>query len=88
MAGVYVCEEMAATWRIGPVGVRVQGPVGVGGPWEIEGIAGDIFRVWTPGILAKGWMDVRALRGADGSVAGLYVNGGRVKRLVFERVSA
>lgn len=92
IAGMFVSEEMEAVWTIAEEGegmvVRASGPVGRGGPWQVEGIAGDVFRIWTPGALFRGWMDVRAVRGAGGAVTGLYVNGGRVKRLVYRRVEA
>lgn len=91
LAGTYLSDEMAASWTIaeadGALSVRVAGPIGRGGPWQIEGVAGDIFRIWTPGILARGWMDVRAVRGGNGVVNGLYINAGRVKRLQLRRVA-
>jgi CubicO group peptidase (beta-lactamase class C family) len=86
LAGTYVSDEMDATWIVGARDVAVRGPVGRGGPWGLEGIDGDVFRIWTPGALFKGWLDARVVRDAGGAVTGLYVNGGRVKRLVLRRV--
>jgi hypothetical protein len=92
LAGTYVSDEMAAVWTIAEeadrLAVRVSGPVGRGGPWEIEGMEDDIFRIYTPGALFRGWMDVRTVRRVDGVITGLYVNGGRVKRLVLRRETA
>ena len=92
LVGTYVSVEMAAVWAIveeeAGLVVRVSGPVGRGGPWQVEGIAGDVFRIYQPGILARSWMDAQVVRDVDGRVNGLYVHGGRVKRLVLQREEA
>jgi CubicO group peptidase (beta-lactamase class C family) len=89
LAGCYANADMAATWTIG-VGaegmeVRVCGPVAAdGGPWLVEPVAGDIIRIWVPGTLFKGWLDVRVLR-AGGRVSGLHVTGNRARQLIYAR---
>jgi len=80
---------MAATWTIGAgaegMEVRVRGPVAAdGGPWPAEPVEGDIFRIWVPGTLFKGWLDVRVLR-AGGRVRGLHVTGNRARQLIYAR---
>ena len=89
LPGTYRSEEMAATWTIGahPIGMNltIAGPHANAGPWPLEGIEGDIFRVWTPGALYRSWLDARLMRDAAGTVTGLLLNGNRVKNLAFQR---
>jgi D-aminopeptidase len=89
LPGAYRCEELAATWRIGAeeggMRLRVAGSLANTGPWELEGLAGDMFRVYTPGTLYRAWQDVRLLRDAAGRPSGLLLNGGRVKHMAFIR---
>ena len=91
LAGSYENAEIGAIWTIveGPAGleVRVRGPVASDrGGWPLEGIEGDAFRIWMPGTLFRGWLDVRALR-AIGRVTGLHVTGNRARQLVYTRIS-
>ena len=90
LAGSYANAEMAATWSIGEaaggLAVRVCGPVAAAAvPWPVEPVEGDIFRIWVPGTLFKGWMDVRLLR-EGGRVSGLHVTGNRARQLVYARL--
>jgi D-aminopeptidase len=56
-------------------------------PCEIEPIDGDVIRIYTPLTLYRGWLDARVSRDGAGQVTGLHVDGGRVKGLVFSRLS-
>jgi CubicO group peptidase (beta-lactamase class C family) len=89
LAGTYANADMAATWTFADgangMEVRVRGPVAAdGGPWPAEPVEGDIFRIWVPGTLFKGWLDVRVLR-AGGRVRGLHVTGNRARQLIYAR---
>ena len=91
LVGRYANADMAAIWTIGEdadgMAVRVHGPVAAeGGPWVVEPVEGDIFRIWMPGTLFKGWLDVRLLR-SGGRVSGLRVTGNRARQLVYARLA-
>ena len=90
LPGRYRTAEMGAVWTFAAAGtgmtVEVAGPLCNAGPWEVEALADDIIRVYTPGTLFRGWQDVRVLRDSGGRITGLYLNGGRVKRLEFTRI--
>jgi D-aminopeptidase len=91
LPGRYVNQDCAATWTItannAGAQLRVAGPLLVASvPWEIEPAEGDAIRIYTPLTLYRGWLDTRVLRDASGRIAGLQVDGGRVKGLVFARV--
>lgn len=92
LPGLYRSAELAASWRIEAAedGMRlfVQGSLGNAGPWTLEGIAGDIFRLYTPGTLFRAWHDVRLLRDAAGAPSGLLVHSNRVKEMAFTREAA
>ncbi|WP_043359440.1 serine hydrolase [Belnapia sp. F-4-1] len=87
LAGTWHCEELGATWTIAPeeggLAVQVRGPVASAGPWPLQAIAGDAFRIRTPGTLFQGWVDALAERGADGRIAAFTVNGARASGLRF-----
>ncbi len=89
LAGPYRSAEMAAEWRFedGAEGmtVAVDGPLVRGARWTVEAVEGDDVRVWVPGVLMRGWMDVRVRRDASGAVAGLVVNTGRLRGVAWER---
>lgn len=92
LPGRYVNADTAAAWTITATDscakLRVSGPLLANvGPWEIEPIEGDCIRICTPLTLYRGWIDVRLQRDARGQVTGLHVDGGRVKGLVFSRLS-
>ncbi len=91
LPGIYRSDEMAATWTIsahpGGMDLAIDGPHAKAGPWPLEGIEGDIFRVWSPGALYRSWQDARVVRNAEGAVTGLLINGNRVKNLAFTRAS-
>jgi D-aminopeptidase len=90
LPGTYRSEEMAATWTItardGGYWVEIDGPVAHAPAWELEAIEGDIVRLYAPSNLYRSWLDIRVRRHDGGRVAGLFVNGGRVRNLVFTRV--
>ena len=87
LPGTYRSDEMAATWTIAADNtLSIAGPYAKAGPWPLEGIEGDIFRVWTPGALYRSWLDARVVRNAEGKVTGLLTNGNRVKNLAFTRL--
>jgi hypothetical protein len=92
LAGRYTNPDMAATWTIAATGqgaiVHVAGPLLTGTTWEIEAIEGDFIRIVTPSPLFRAWLDGRVLRGADGTITGLRVDGGRAKGLTFRREPA
>ncbi len=92
LAGSYRSDELAATWTFVPgddgLSLTVAGPVANAGPWPVEGIEGDIFRVWSPGTLWRSWLDVRLVRDAAGAVTGLLANGGRIRNVAFQRAVA
>jgi hypothetical protein len=92
LPGVYASEEMAARWTVTQAGeamtVRAHGPVVRGPAWAVEPVTASDVRVHVPGTLARGWLDVRTERGADGTITSLLVNGGRVKGARFRRLPA
>jgi hypothetical protein len=89
LPGSYRSDEMDATWTItaSPAGMtaRVEGPVDKAASWELEAVEGDIVRLYAPSNLYRSWLDIRVQRHAGGRIAGLFVNGGRVRNLVFHR---
>ncbi len=88
LAGRFHSAEMAADWTIAPEDgvVHVSGPVlAAAGPWRLEPVAGDCFRVHVPTVLAHAWLDVQAVRNAAGAVTGLVVNGNRVKAVSYTK---
>lgn len=90
LAGRYASPETATEWDIiehpGGWCVHVRGPVvAAGGPWVVESIEGECFRIRVPGMLNDTWLDVRAVTEA-GSVTALLASGGRVKNMRYERV--
>jgi D-aminopeptidase len=89
LAGRFRSDEMAADWTISPDGgaVSVSGPVlAAAGPWMLEAIEGDCFRVNVPSVLFRGWLDARVVRDEAGAVTGLVVSGNRVKGVGYRRV--
>nr|WP_283949585.1 serine hydrolase domain-containing protein [Limobrevibacterium gyesilva] len=92
LEGAYESPDIGAVWTLaekdGALTVQVAGPLMKNGPWEIEPIEGDVIRIYPPSNLYRAWLDVRVLRGADGAVTGLNVNGGRARHLVFTRMGA
>lgn len=91
LPGRYVNADTAAVWTIAPVEgggaiVRISGPVlANAAPSEVRPVRGDCIRIDTPQNLFRGWVDAVVVRDASGAVAGLRVDGGRVKGLVFSR---
>ena len=87
LAGTWHCGELGAAWTIAPqdggLAVQVHGPVASAGPWPLQAIDGDAFRIRTPGTLFQGWVDALAERSADGRIAGFTVNGARASGLRF-----
>ncbi len=91
LAGRFASPEMAAEWMILPEDgvVRVSGPVlTAAGPWTLEPVAGDNFRVHVPTAIAPAWLDVRAIRDAVGTVTGLVVNGNRVRDVSYTKLTS
>ncbi len=93
LPGVYESTDIAATWTFSKSGEAVT--LGVAGPlltksvaWEVEPIEGDCIRVFPPGRLDRVWIDARILRDPAGTVAGLAVNGNRVRHVTFARVES
>ncbi len=87
LAGRFGSAEMATEWTVSPDGqaIRVSGPVlAAAGPWRLEAIEGDCFRINTPTTLARGWLDVRVIREV-GRVTGLLVSGNRVREVAYTR---
>ncbi len=89
LAGRYVSAEMATTWILAEEAdgwrIRVCGPiVAAGGPWVVEPIESECFRVEVPGILFNTWLDVRAVI-EEGAVVALLASGNRVKNVRYER---
>ena len=88
LPGTYRSDEMAATWTIAADNtLTIAGPLANAGPWPLEGLDGDILRVWTPGALYRSWSDARLTRDEQGHPTGLLVNGNRVKNLIFKRLA-
>lgn len=71
--GVYVSDEMASRWTIDGATVRVDGPIIRGTAWRVEPLDAEHVRFVYPG---GTWLDARVMRGADGTITGLLVNGG------------
>lgn len=91
LPGRYANPDTAATWTIASADagaeLRIAGPLlTASGPWEIEPVAGDCIRIYTPLTLFRGWVDARVQRDGAGKVTGLHIDGGRVKGLVFTRL--
>jgi hypothetical protein len=90
LPGSYRSDEMDATWTItaspGGMTARIEGPVAKATSWELEAVEGDIVRLYAPSNLYRSWLDIRVQRHAGGRIAGLFVNGGRVRNLVFHRM--
>jgi hypothetical protein len=91
LPGSYANPDIAATWTVSQTGeaitVQVAGPLLTKSvPWEVEPVEGDCIRVFPPGRLDRVWLDVRVLRDPAGAIAGLAVNGGRVRHVNFARV--
>lgn len=88
LAGTYRSDEMAARWTVGIshgiAVVDVQGPVVAGGPWTVEPVEDDVFRVLVPGTLFQAWLDVRVLRD-DAGITGLDVSGARARHVRYLR---
>ncbi len=91
LPGAYRSDEIAATWILAAseagLQVTARGPVVSGGPWQIEAIEGDVIRIHVPDILFPSWLDVRVLRGGTGEVEAMSVSSGRVKHVLFRRVT-
>jgi len=90
LPGRYANADMAATWTIAgtetDAELRIAGPLlNNVGPWQIEPVQGDCFRICTPLTLFRGWVDARMQRDGAGHVTGIAIEGGRVKGLVFAR---
>ncbi len=90
LPGTYRSGEMDTIWTVsagpGEAQVMIRGPIVRGGPWRIEPVEGDLVRVHTPDVLFPGWLDVLVLRDGTGAVSGLEVNGGRVRRVLYQRL--
>ena len=81
LSGRYACAELDAEWDIDAAHqVTVRGPHAVTGPWRLEAIAPERFRLHIPGALADTWAELR--RRPDGSIE---ANGARARGLVFAR---
>jgi len=89
LAGAYFSPEMDTAWRVsvdaGAAQVAATGPIVSGGPWPVVAVEGDVIRVHTPDVLTPTWLDVRVDRDAAGTVLGLEVNSGRVRRAYYHR---
>lgn len=89
LAGVYRCTELDATWTLAPTEdglvVQVRGPLTTAGPWPVQPIEGDCFRILTPATLFQGWVDAKLARDPAGRVAAILVSGGRVRGMRFDR---
>ena len=90
LAGRYANLDTAATWTVtgakAGAELRITGPLlNNVGPWQIEPVQGDCFRIYTPLTLYRGWVDAKVQRDGAGRVTGIAVEGGRVKGLVFAR---
>jgi CubicO group peptidase (beta-lactamase class C family) len=90
IAGLYESVELAARWRIEPAGasaaLAIDGPVARGRAWRVTGIAGDVLRIAADPSWIRAAFDARILRDDSGKIAGLRVNGGRVKDMTLRRV--
>ena len=92
LPGRYAHADTAAIWTItateASAVLHVSGPLLTNvGPWKIGPIEGDCIRICTPLTLYPGWVDVVLQRDARGQVTGLHVDGGRLKGLVFSRLT-
>jgi D-aminopeptidase len=89
LPGQYVNLDIGTAWTIagtdGGAELRFGRRRRILGPWQIEPVQGDCFRIYTPLTLYRGWIDARVQRNGAGRVTGIAVEGGRVKGLVFAR---
>jgi D-aminopeptidase len=88
LAGRFGSAEMATEWTISPEGdaIQISGPLlASAGPWTLEAIEGDFFRIYSPNLLTRGWMDAQVIR-EEGRVTGLSVSGNRVKAVAYTRL--
>jgi D-aminopeptidase len=86
LAGRYLNADCAAQWTIEDGALRIVGPLTVAGPWELEAVEGDCFRIYTPMTLFRAWLDCRVQRDSGGRIAGIRVDGSRARGLMFTRV--
>ncbi len=85
LSGRYVNDEMAASWTIDATSLTVAGPLQLATQWSVEPVEGDVIRVMAPTTLYNTWLDGRVLRRPGGRIAGLAVDGGRARKVVFTR---
>ena len=89
LAGAYFSPEMDTAWHMsvdaGVAQVTATGPIVPSGPWPVEAVESDVIRIHTPDVLMPTWLDVRVDRDAAGTVLGLEVNSGRVRRAYYHR---
>lgn len=92
LVGTYESDEMGSRWIIGVddagASVQVDGPIARGARWSIDPVDRDLVRILVPGILARGWFDVRLARDDGGRPAGLRVNTNRLRTVEYRRVEA
>ena len=89
LPGRYFNPEIAATWTIErgetSMTAHIAGPMRIAVTWKIEPVEGDCIRIITPSNLFPAWLDVRILRGSNGAITALHVDGSRARNLVFAR---
>jgi len=90
LPGRYANPDVAATWTIAATEtgaeLHIAGPLLHSvGPWQVEQVQGDCFRIYAPLTLYRGWFDAKVQRNGAGRVTGIAVAGGRVKGLTFAR---
>lgn len=83
--GRYINADCAAQWTIEDGALRIAGPLIVAGPWQLEPVEGDHFRIYTPMTLFRAWLDCRVQRDSSGRIAGICADGSRARGLMFQR---
>ena len=90
LPGQYRSAEMDSEWTLaldqaGAASVHVAGPKLRGTVWDVEPVQGDLFRIWTPGMLQRAWYDVSVIRNG-GLVTGLLISSNRLKGVSYQRI--
>lgn len=85
--GRYQSDELAADWTIAGDTLSIAGPLRrTSAPWTVLPLDADLFQITSTDPFQPSTLDARVIRGADSSVAGLLVQGGRIKNLRLTRV--
>ncbi len=87
--GRYASDELAAEWTIQGSRLTMCGPIRASSAaWRVLALDGDLIQIAGTDPFQPTLLDARAIRSADGTVAGLLVQGGRIKNLRLTRIGS